>query len=253
MGTNILNLLDNKNVEIVAENEQAGVTVIKMLKDLSLSKGEAVTEYYASKMNICKRQVIINLNNNKWTVSAGAMQVMVGNISVGTGVKSAGDLMRKAFGGAVTGERGIKPEYTGDGVLILEPTYKHIIIEDLRDWGGAMVMNDGYYYASVGLELKTTPISSVSGALLGGEGLFNLGVHGNGVCLLESPRPREELVTIELDNDVLKIDGNYAVCWSPSLNFTVERTTKTLVGSAASGEGLVNVYRGTGRVMMALV
>lgn len=54
MGTNILNLLDNKNVEIVTENEQAGVTVIKMLKDLSLSKAEAMTEYYAAKMNVCK-------------------------------------------------------------------------------------------------------------------------------------------------------------------------------------------------------
>ena len=119
--------------------------------------------------------------------------------------------------------------------------------------GGAMVMNDGFYYASMGLTLKTIPINSVSGALMGGEGLFNLSVQGNGICLLESPCPREELVTVELDNDVLKIDGNYAVCWSPSLSFTVERTTKTLVGSAASGEGLVNVYRGTGRVMMALV
>ena len=39
--------------------------------------------------------------------------------------------------------------------------------------------------------------------------------------------------------------------WSGSLQFTVERSGKTLVGSAASGEGLVNVYRGTGRVMLA--
>ena len=118
MGTNILNLLDNKNVEIVSENEQAGVTIIKMIRDLSLGKAEAMTEYYASRMNVCKRQVIISLNNNRWTVSAGAMQVMVGNVSVETGVKSAGDLVRKAFGGAVTGERGIKPEYTGDGCLL---------------------------------------------------------------------------------------------------------------------------------------
>ena len=35
--------------------------------------------------------------------------------------------------------------------------------------------------------------------------------------------------------------------------FTVERTTKTLIGSAASGEGLVNVYRGTGKVRMSPV
>ena len=44
-----------------------------------------------------------------------------------------------------------------------------------------------------------------------------------------------------------------AVCWSSNLEFTVERTTKTLVGSAVSGEGLVNVYRGTGRVLMSPV
>ena len=38
-----------------------------------------------------------------------------------------------------------------------------------------------------------------------------------------------------------------------SLSFTVERSAKTLVGSAMSGEGLVNVYRGTGKILMAPV
>ena len=57
----------------------------------------------------------------------------------------------------------------------------------------------------------------------------------------------------QLENDELKIDGNLAVCWSSNLEFTVERSTKTLVGSAVSGEGLVNVYRGTGRVLMCPV
>lgn len=38
--------------------------------------------------------------------------------------------------------------------------------------------------------------------------------------------------------------------WSGTLQFSVERTTNTLIGSAASGEGLVNVFRGTGRVVM---
>ena len=54
-------------------------------------------------------------------------------------------------------------------------------------------------------------------------------------------------------NDELKIDGNMAIAWSASLKFTVERSGKTLLGSAASGEGLVNVYRGTGKVLMAPV
>ncbi len=58
---------------------------------------------------------------------------------------------------------------------------------------------------------------------------------------------------IVLQEDVLKVDGNFAIAWSNSLDFTVERSGKSLIGSAASGEGLVNVYRGTGRVLLAPV
>lgn len=72
-----------------------------------------------------------------------------------------------------------------------------------------------------------------------------------GSCVMESNVPRSELVEVVLDNDTLKIDGSYAICWSGSLSFTVERSGKTLIGSAASGEGLVNVYRGSGKVLLA--
>ena len=39
--------------------------------------------------------------------------------------------------------------------------------------------------------------------------------------------------------------------WSKSLDFTVERSSKSLIGSMVNKEGLVNVYRGTGKVLMA--
>lgn len=67
---------------------------------------------------------------------------------------------------------------------------------------------------------------------------------------MESPVPESELITIDLKDDVLRIDGSMAIAWSDTLDFTVERSGKSLIGSAASGEGLVNVYRGTGRVLM---
>ena len=95
--------------------------------------------------------------------------------------------------------------------------------------------------------------SNISSAIAGNEGLFNLGIEGKGTLCIESPCPQEELIEIELNNDVVKIDGNMAIAWSGSLEFTVERSGKTLVGSAASGEGLVNVYRGTGKVLLAPV
>ena len=95
--------------------------------------------------------------------------------------------------------------------------------------------------------------SNFSSTVAGNEGLFNLGIQGSGVVCLESMVPKEELIEITLKDDVLKIDGNMALAWSGSLEFTVERSGKSLIGSAASGEGLVNVYRGTGKVLMAPV
>ena len=177
---------------------------------------------------------------------------MVGNVHATTGVKGVGDFFGKAVRGKVTGESAIKPEYTGDGILVLEPTYKHLLLVDLADWNGSIVLDDGLFLACDSkLKHKAVMRSNFSSAVAGNEGLFNLGLVGNGVVCLESPCPKEELVEITLQDDVLKIDGNMAIAWSGSLDFTVERSGKTLIGSAASGEGLVNVYRGTGKVLLA--
>lgn len=182
------------------------------------------------------------------------MQWMIGNVSSTTGIKGAGDFFKKALRGSVTGEGAIKPEYTGDGLLVLEPTYKHILLLDVDDWDNEIIIEDGLFLACDSeLEHKAIMQSNISSAVAGGEGLFNLGLHGTGIVALESYVPREELIEITLDNDVLKIDGNMAIAWSGSLNFTVERAGKSLIGSATSGEGLVNVYRGTGKVLMAPV
>ena len=75
----------------------------------------------------------------------------------------------------------------------------------------------------------------------------------NGIVALESFVPRSELIEVTLEDDVLRVDGNFAIAWSGTLEFTVEKSTKTLLGSGMSGEGLVNVYRGTGKVLLAPV
>lgn len=205
-------------------------------------------------MNVRKRQVICDTSKANVTVQAGAMQWMVGNVHATTGLKGVGDLFGKAVRGKVTGESAIKPEYTGEGILVLEPTYKHLLLLDLEDWNGSIVLDDGLFLAcDSSLKHKAVMRSNLSSAVAGNEGLFNLGIVGNGVVCLESPCPKEELVEISLQDDVLKIDGNMAIAWSGSLDFTVERSGKTLIGSAASGEGLVNVYRGTGKVLLAPV
>ena len=248
----ISNFQNNDDVKTLAS--MGPFTVVEYQRDLSVLPGDAQLAYYCNEMNVRKRQVICDLSKANITLQAGAMQWMVGNVNATTGIKGVGDLFSKAMRGKVTGESAIKPEYTGDGLLVLEPTYKHIILMDVAEWNGSVVLDDGMFLAcDSNLKHRAVMRSNLSSAAAGGEGLFNLGVMGEGVLCLESQCPREELVEITLHNDVLKIDGNMAMAWSGSLEFTVERSGKSLIGSAASGEGLVNVYRGSGKVLMAPV
>lgn len=246
------NFFNNDDIRIT--QELGPFQVLEYQRDLSVMPEDALMAYYCNEMNVRKRQVVCDLSKAQITLQAGAMQWTVGNVNATTGVKGVGDLLGKALRGSVTGESAIKPEYTGDGLLVLEPTYKHILLLDTADWGGNLVLDDGLFLAcDARLKHKAVMRSNLSSAALGNEGLFNLGIQGNGILCLESKCPREELVEITLNNDVLKVDGNNAIAWSGSLSFTVERSGKSLVGSAASGAGLVNVYRGTGKVLLAPV
>ncbi len=248
----VKNFTDNNDIQIL--KQMGPFTVIEYVRDLSVTPMTAQTSYFSNLMNVRKRQVICNLAKSPVTIQAGAMQWMIGNANATTGIKGAGDLFSKMVRGKVTGESAIKPEYTGTGEIVLEPTYKHILLINLEEWNNSIVLDDGLFLAcESNLKQKAVMRSNISSAVAGNEGLFNLGIEGKGVICLESPCPQEELIEVELQNDVVKIDGNMAIAWSGSLEFTVERSGKTLIGSAASGEGLVNVFRGTGKVLIAPV
>ncbi len=246
--------LENNNRKIISTINN--FHVLEYVQDASVSPMNAIDEYFMSKMNVRRRQVVIDISQeHSAVIQAGAMQWMGGNVQATSGVKGLGDLFGKAIKGAVTKETAVKPEYIGEGFLVLEPTYKYIILQDVSKWGSVgMTIEDGMFLAcDANVKRNIVARKTLSSAILGGEGLFNMSLQGNGAVALESNVPEDELIEIELENDELKIDGNLAVCWSSNLDFTVERTTKTLVGSAVSGEGLVNVYRGTGRVLMSPV
>ena len=250
------------NIKNLENNERKYVSslgnfhVLEYQSDASVAPENARNEYFMSKMGVRRRQIVIELNGKESAIiQAGSMQWMAGHVKATTGIKGVGDFVGKMVKGAITKETAVKPEYVGNGILVLEPTYKYLILVDVGSWGEkGMTIEDGIFYACSGtVKNKLTARKTISSTVLGKEGFFNLSLVGEGVAALESNVPYEELIEVELDNDELKIDGNLAVCWSSGLEFTVERSTKTLVGSAVSGERLVNVYRGTGKVLMSPV
>ncbi len=246
---------ENENRKAIAQ--QGMFRVIEHQKDLSVNSSNAQKEYFASRMNVKLRQVEITLNGTKTVkTQAGSMQTMAGSVEMNTGVTNAKGFLSSMVKAAVTEETAVKPEYKGVGTVILEPTYKHILLQEVSDWGpGGLVIEDGMFLASEGtVEHKLIKNTQDLGtALLSNEGLYNLSFTGSGVVALESYVPLEELVEYSLENDVLKVDGNMAVCWSGSLQFSVEKATKSFLGSLASGEGVVNVFRGTGKVWVSPV
>ncbi len=245
------NLYDNKNMSLI--DSKGDIKVFEYKKDLSVNPENAMVAYFASEMNVRKRQVLIELKGNAYTISAGAMQWTSGSVSMAADVKGIGDFLGKAISSKVTKESAIKPKYQGNGLLMLEPTYKHILLEEVSEWNG-LVLDDGLFLAcDSNIKQKVVARTNLSSAVLGKEGLFNLCLQGQGIAVLESPVPRDELIEIILENDEIRIDGNFAIAWSNSLEFRVEKSSKSLMGSAVSGEGFVNVYRGTGKILMAPV
>lgn len=248
----VKNLKDNQNIKKVAE--LGCYEVFEHQKDMSVDPSLAPVAYFMQEMNCRKRQVLCNLKGNAVKVQSGAMQWTAGNVTMSSGVKGAKDFFGKALKGLATGESTAKPVYQGEGYVMFEPTYKYIILEDISSWGNGMVLDDGLFLAcDANIKEEIVARSNISSAFLGGEGLFNLSLSGEGIAVLESSVPREELIELVLDNDEVRIDGNMAIAWSKSLQFTVEKSSKSMLGSLVSGEGFVNVYRGTGKILMAPV
>lgn len=137
------NIMDNTNVKKVIDTKGC-FSVMEWQRDISVGPASAQTAYFMSQMGCRKRQVVANLNNNGIILQAGAMQVILGNVNMNTNVKGAGDLFKKMIGSKVTGETAIKPRYVGTGQVILEPTYKYLLLVDLNEWNGGITIEDGY-------------------------------------------------------------------------------------------------------------
>lgn len=189
------------------------------------------------------RLVKITLQNETVRAEAGAMYYMRGHIkmeSAGTG--GLGGFLKSA----ATGENIFRPIYQGTGELYLEPSFGGFHILELQ--GEEWIMDTGSYFASEGTVEITAKRNKLISGLFGGEGLFQTVARGWGKVVISTPGPLRE---IHLQNNRLVVDGNFAVARKGNLDYRVEKAARTFMGSLLSREGFVNVYEGTGTVLIA--
>lgn len=196
------------------------------------------------------KQAKITLNNGSVRLEAGALSFLKGNIEMENSAGGVLGLGKKFLTSKATGETAFKPKYTGTGEIFLEPSFGHYAFIQLEN-EEVIVDDDLFYACEDSVEVGAYMQKNLSSSLLGNEGLFQTRLFGNGIVLLEIPVPENELIKYTLNNETLKVDGNFALLRSGGIEFTVEKSSKSLLSSATSGEGLLNVFKGTGEVWLA--
>ena len=188
--------------------------------------------------------VKIELENGSFRYEAGAMHYMQGNLELESEVPSIG----KMFKSMITKEKIVKPVIRGTGTVFMQPSFGEFTILDLKndEW----ILDQRAYYASeMNIEIGVYTNRAI-GALFSGEKWFQTVVAGTGKVIITSAGPLEE---IELNNEKLVVDGAFAVARTSGVDLKVAKATSGIFSTIISGEGLVNTFTGTGKVLIAPV
>lgn len=194
------------------------------------------------------RQVRIILEDSSVKLEAGALSYMKGAIEIKNKTGGVIGLGKKFISSKLTGEKMFKPTYEGTGEIFLEPSFGNFALIELED--EEIIVDDGLFYAcEEEVEVGAALQKNISSMMFGNEGLFQTKISGSGIVVLELPVPESEVFKCKIFNDTIKVDGNLVVLRTSNVKFTVEKSS-SIIGSATNGEGLLNVYSGTGEVWL---
>jgi uncharacterized protein (AIM24 family) len=241
----------------VVESVTRGSTTFELLeyRELVGSESLAVAEqmYVMRKAGIRLRQLRVRLANDAVRTEPGALQFLKGRIEMESstgGGGGLGGLMKGALAAARTGETLFKPLYRGVGELYLEPTFGHFWMLPLQ--GETLYADQGLFFCCEdSVHVEAHKVESFSARVAGGEGRYQTKVSGTGMVVFRIPVPRAEIVELTLQDETLQVDGSFALLRTGDVVFTVEKASNSFVGAVTSGEGLLQTFRGTGRVWVA--
>lgn len=241
--TNKLNMLsemeDESKFQILEYENLDGATDVETAFGLNIMRQSGVK----------LKQIRIIVDNSSVKLEPGVLSYMKGNIEIKS--KSGGliGFGKKIISSKLTGETAFKPIYSGTGEIFLEPSFGHFALIELED-DEIIISDDMFCACEEGIEVNAAMQRNISAAFLGNEGLYQTRIEGSGIVALKVPVPESEIFKCILIDDTLKVDGNFAILRTGNIEFSVEKSSKSIIGTAISGEGIVNVYRGTGEVWL---
>lgn len=242
-------MLNNCRVISEVENDNIKVEIIENTKLSGAKSGKAAEHlFYLDKAGVKLKNVKITLKKGAVKLESGALYFMKGHIDVAN--KAAKGFFKNLGSSLLSGEKMFKPEYSGKGEIWLEPSFGHYMLIEIED--DEIIVDKGMFYACESkMEVTAVAQKNITSAMFGGEGFFQTRIKGTGIVVLSIPVPQDEIMVYQLENEELKVDGNFAVLRRGNINFSVKMITKGLVGTLTSGEGLLQTFSGTGEVWLA--
>lgn len=191
------------------------------------------------------RYVEIHLNDEMIRAEAGSLSYLTGDINIHSKlVPSLGGMIKSLL----ADESVYRPTYTGTGVITLESSLGGFHILDLK--GESWILERGTYWASEGSVEVSYHRERLKTAIWAGEGPVYLQtrVKGYGKVVVTTRGPVE---VIQLNEGKrVTAEGKYVICRTGDVSFNVQRSTKNFLGRFTSGEGLVRVFEGTGKILL---
>lgn len=238
--------------QLSANNVQIEICEYPTLKG-SRNIGSARNVYAANQADMKLKFIRFTLQGTSIKVEPGLLHYMKGHLSVetrSTGGKGIGGFIKGKINAALSGETSYVTEVSGSGQIFLEPSFGHYFMLQLTH--EELIADKGIFVASTeGVSAGVAMQKNVSSALFGGEGFFQTKIGGTGLAVLNAPVHLDELIKIDLHEEKLRVDGNFAVLRTASLDFKVEKASRSIYKTYRSGEGFFQTFSGTGSVWLA--
>lgn len=191
----------------------------------------------------------ITLSDETVVIERGAMSHMRGDLKMKGRLAGPIRLLRAAL----SGEEALRPSISGTGTLYLESSFGGFQTMDLpgtETW----VVESGAFWCSEAKLKQSFYRERITTSLWSGKGFldFQTKVSGQGKVMVCSPGPVEE-ITLGKDSSFgsqLVADGPIVLARTASIQYTVRLPSLLPWRRAATGERLLRVYSGEGRMLV---
>lgn len=245
----IYNLKSNENVEVSA---QAGPFTVLEFQDGAKPQ---ISQGNSAMMNLLienmfhneKRQLIAQMVDNEMIIGEDRLSWMVGECAINPEESSRFNL--QILGKNENSSSGLL-RIKGNGTIALQAIDDYLMLVNMRDWPEGVVCELGMFEACEGnIKVASELATHIPSMQNPQKSLRFISLAGNGVMAMRLPCLSSALVLVEVEKDELRIEGEHAIAWSKTLEFSIREEQADLPENAKR----IQTFKGTGKILLSLV